>query len=374
MRQFVRFVTVAAIMLSLPPAADACLFCEALASTLSDDINDATFTVIAERAGDKTNPGIGRGMQATQFTPKQNLKGDWPAEELITAFTRPDEPPSDAVLLFAFGDKDDVAWLAPLPLGKVALKYLGGLDSAPESGSDRLAFFLPYLVAEDRHVADDAYNEFARAPYSDIVGLGDRIDRRWVLEHLKAALSDASVPPRRTRLMWTLLSVCGKPEDVIVFNRIASGKDLDCDQLGFDAALGCYMSLGGDEALHRVAADFIQNSDREMVLSAVNAIRFHAVETGTFSKAKLATALHPLLDQASMAAQIIPDLARMEDWTIAERLLELYRREDARDVRSHIINYLRVCPSAQVKQWVAQCREIDPDAVRRSETIFGKLE
>lgn len=368
-----RILLAVAIVLSNLSLANACLFCEALANTISDNIDEATVSVIAMPADRVPAAPVGRGMQETKFKVTKVLKGTWKIDDSITAFTLPDEPPTGPVLLMAFGEPEDISWLAPLPLGDSALKYLSGLESAPESGSDRLAYFLPYLVVSDRHVADDAYNEFARAPYSDIVGLGDRLKRDWVLEHLNRLLVDKSAVPRQTRLMWTLLSVCGQPEDTLLFEKLAANEGIDLDAVGFDAALGCYQSLGGTEALERVKSVYIMSKDRDVALSAVNAIRFHAVETKKFPSNQLAAALHPLLDDPSMAAQVIPDLARMEDWSIAQRLVELYRRDDAKDVRPHIINYLRVCPLDDVKKWVAECREIDPDAVRRSETIFGSI-
>ena len=36
-----------------------------------------------------------------------------------------------------------------------------------QSGADRLAFFQEYLEHEDPLLAQDAYDEFARAPYAD---------------------------------------------------------------------------------------------------------------------------------------------------------------------------------------------------------------
>ena len=45
----------------------------------------------------------------------------------------------------------------------------------PASGPERLAFFQEYLEHEDPLLAQDAYDEFARAPYADVQALKPRM-------------------------------------------------------------------------------------------------------------------------------------------------------------------------------------------------------
>ncbi|WP_417730960.1 hypothetical protein [Rosistilla oblonga] len=361
------------ILLAIPRLALGCLFCEALASTLSDDIRESAACVIAQWDRDAAAPAPDIGMQLAKFRVTKVLKGDGRIGSQVDAYILPDEPPTGPVLLFAFGDPDAPQWSAPLPLAPVSVKYLNGLQTAPAAGSDRLGYFLPFLVAEDRHVADDAYNEFARAPFADIQGLGDRLDRQWVLDNLQSYLKDDKTPPHRIRLMWTLLSVCGEPEDAALVQRVIDDKTIDRNAIGWDAALGCYMSLAGPAGLEQVKQLLSSSDDEQTLFMALNAIRFHAVETKRFDQTELAAALHPLLRNVRLAAYVIPDLARMEDWTVGPRLLELYASPDAAPIRIHIVNYFRTSPRPDAAESLATCRELDPTAVRRAELLFGNL-
>jgi hypothetical protein len=47
--------------------------------------------------------------------------------------------------------------------------------------------------------------------------------------------------------------------------------------------------------------------------------------------------------------RLIPDLARWEDWTVIDRLVELFKtsNEESSWVRVPVINYLRACPNPE---------------------------
>ena len=70
-----------------------------------------------------------------------------------------------------------------------------------------------------------------------------------------------------------------------------------------------------------------------------------------------------------MADMIIPDLARWEDWSVVERLVQMFKDADDETnwLRVPVITYLRACPKPEAKQYIEELREIDPDAVRRAD-------
>jgi hypothetical protein len=79
-----------------------------------------------------------------------------------------------------------------------------------------------------------------------------------------------------------------------------------------------------------------------------------------------------MLDRPQLADLVIPDLARWEDWTQAERLFELFKNADDKSswVRVPVINYLRACPEPKARSYIEQLERIDPEAVKRANTFF----
>ena len=97
-----------------------------------------------------------------------------------------------------------------MPLSERAVEYVDKLQALPEAGAERLAFFQEHLEDEDPLLAQDSYDEFARAPYADVIALGPQMKRERLLEWI----NDPTVGPSGRRLYLTMLGICGKPEDV----------------------------------------------------------------------------------------------------------------------------------------------------------------
>jgi hypothetical protein len=68
---------------------------------------------------------------------------------------------------------------------------------------------------------------------------------------------------------------------------------------------------------------------------------------------------------------VIADLARWQDWSVIDRLVELFEKAEADNifVREPIVNYLRACPLPQAAAAIATLEKIDPEAVRRAATL-----
>jgi hypothetical protein len=73
-----------------------------------------------------------------------------------------------------------------------------------------------------------------------------------------------------------------------------------------------------------------------------------------------------------MADMVIPDLARWEDWSVVDRLVQMFRdanSDDTKWVRTPIISYLQACPLPEAADYINKLREIDPEAVQRAEML-----
>lgn len=263
-------------------------------------------------------------------------------------------------------------WSSPLKLTPAAEAYIPQLFTLPKEGADRLAFFQEHLESNDEMLARDSYDEFAKAPYSDVQALKDRMKH----DQLIAWVQDPDIPASRKRLYFTMLGVCGSKADLPLLEQMLRSEDRQV-KAGLDAMIACYVTLGGAEALPLIEELYLGNKDAEYAdtYAAIMAIRFHGTETDVVPQKRLVKSLRLMLDRAQLADLVIPDLARWEDWESMPKLVELFKIADEKSswVRVPVINYLRACPLPEAKQYMAELEKIDPAAVRRANTFFPFL-
>jgi len=82
-------------------------------------------------------------------------------------------------------DPPRIAWSTPLRVSDRAVKYLCSLEGLPEKGVERLTFFQDYLEDEDKLLSQDAYDEFARAPYKEVKDLAKEMDHDQIVAWIK---------------------------------------------------------------------------------------------------------------------------------------------------------------------------------------------
>lgn len=416
--------------------ATACPFCAAESRTLSEEIADSSVVVIAALAvpAEAANKLRGAGVPAGLVDPETgsatfDVERVLVGEPLMKGVKQIQaiyfgEPDTDRKY-FIRGADNPPDWAIPLPLSEVAAEYVPKLMTLPPDGADRLAFFQPYLQHSDALLAQDAYDEFARAPYQDVVDLGPRMDRA----QLMAWIEDPRTSPSRRRLFLTMLGVCGEAEDLehlremlasdarllapaaevaaiaaIATNplaplpfeaeaiRIAERQR----KLGLDALVACYLTLAGKhadpvEALDLVDERFLADpeADYSNVYAALQALRFLAEEqTDLVPLNRILRSARLLLKNQQFADQVIPDLARWEDWSLIGELEQMYRdtyedREGApvKYVREPIITYLDVAaeqpgdigPVAEAA--LKRLEPLDPKTFERARRLqsFGML-
>jgi hypothetical protein len=89
-------------------------------------------------------------------------------------------------------------------------------------------------------------------------------------------------------------------------------------------------------------------------------------------KSHLTKSLHHMLERPELADLVIPDLAKWEDWSVMDQLMDLFKKADEKTswVRVPVINYLRACPLPRAKELLSECEKLDPAAVKRANTFF----
>ena len=186
-------------------------------------------------------------------------------------------------------------------------------------------------------------------------------------------LQDPKTDVSHRRLYLTMLGICGSKDDVPFLERMLKSEDRAM-KTGLDALIGCYLMLKGPAGLPTIADQFIKNENAEFTdqYQAIMALRFHGEEGTVLKKEQVAAVLRHMLDRPKYADLVVADLARWEDWSVIDRMFELFRDadQDSLWVREPIVNYMRACPLPKAKPYLAEFNKIDPKAVKRASGFF----
>lgn len=380
--------SVAALLGSGPASrALACPFCSAVSLTFAQEIAQSQAAVVARLVEPPAPGSLGPRAEGPlpkgKFAVVEVLKGgDLVAE---AGHGGPDGPPIETILLeekpvgtlfLLMGvEPPKLVWSSPIPVSPRAVDYIRALGGLPEKGPDRLAFFQRHLEDADETLARDAYDEFAVAPYADVLGLADRMDSTRLLEWIE----NPKVQANRRRLYATMLGTCGSARDADRIAQILANENLGPEKAesrnGLDALIACYVTLRGPEGLDLVDKLFLDRKGREIpfteTYAAVMALRFLGEESDKVPRERVLASLRLLLQEPKLADLVIADLARWQDWSVIDRLVELFEQAEADNifVREPIVNYLRACPLPKAAEAIAKLEKIDPEAVRRAATL-----
>ena len=184
----------------------ACPFCSAVSQTFSEEISTMDVVAITklEKAGevskiDTSDPQA--EIPKSRFVITKVIKGGEFIKVGDTFETIYFGEASKERSFLAMGtDAPNVIWSTPLILTDRAEEYLGQLSKLPKTW-ERLAFFQNYLEDEDEMLARDAYDEFAKAPYKDVISLKPEMKHDQLISFIK----NPDVPSNRRRLYFTML-------------------------------------------------------------------------------------------------------------------------------------------------------------------------
>jgi hypothetical protein len=396
--------------------AAACPFCSAAMATLGQEIAGADGAVIAELikpmpAADPAAGPIDPTMAAATFRIVKVLRGEEKiagAKEIDVVYFGEDAPDKKFLITgIAAITPDKIEWTTPVPLSPRAVEYVEKLPSLPETGVERIAFFQEHLEDEDPLLAQDSYDEFARAPYADVIAIGPRMHRDKLLQWIK----DPTVGPSGRRLYLTMLGICGQPDDVTMLEEflnydyqitkpgiiaaigmtgvlgapIGTGlidEAIHADERrkkeSLDALIACYIKLRGPDGLELVNEKFLGNPTVEYkhLHSAIMALRFHGEETDIIPREQLLDSMRLALDHKEFADQVIPDLTRWEDWDVMPRLVKMFKDAPADDwIRQPVASYVLVAAEQpgevgeKGKAAIAELEKIDAETVERARSL-----
>ena len=401
--------------------ARACPFCSATSQTLSEELAGAEVAVIARLV--KPVPELNSDSDApTGFDPLDPNTGKaiFAIVDVLRGSEKLGETREIQVVYFgpAKGEKhflisglsnEPVDWTTPLPLTERGEDYVRKLGTLPEKGPERLPFFLDHLEDSDPLLAQDAYDEFARSPYEDVIAIAEKMDRG----QLTHWIGDTDVGPTRRRLYLTMLGVCGEAEDIALLESLlkydyqlmkpgiaamVSTMGLNGPAWGvslveelvradvrrkrqcLDALVAAYLKLKGPTGLPLIERLFLNNPAAEYthVYATIMALRFHGEETDVIPRERLLESMRLVLNNSEIADQVIPDLTRWEDWSILDRLVSMFKTSQEDDwVRQPVISYVLTAVEqpgevgVSASQALAELEVIDPKGVKRARSYLA---
>ena len=352
----------------LPAELLACPFCNAVSQTLRQEMAAMDSVVIAISTQDASERDAETGKLMMKVV--QVLKGGDLVQvgDELEAIYYGDVTKGRRFMLSGV-DPPQLQWSC-LPVTERAETYIGKMNALEDDDLVRLKFYYQFLQDEESMLARDAYDEFAIAPYDAVKKLAPEMDH----DQLVKWISDPEMPTDRKRLYLTLLGVCGGKDDLSMLEKMLRSTSKSA-RGGLDAMIACYLTLGGESGLGLINELFLANKQASYAdtYQAIMAIRFHGTEGDVIPRSALVESLHHVLDRKDLADLVIPDLARWNDWSQINRLVNLFETADPENnwVRVPVVNYLRACPLDSAKDALKKIEKIDPESVRRANTFFS---
>jgi hypothetical protein len=377
----------------------ACPLCEAIGSTISDDLQSPAVGIIVEVSECKTRED-GAGFDLwVDFVASVGTQKVVPKFEGVFSFNSVEK--GTKVLLVGTPDiastttanLEEVSWVwsTPLELTEASAEYVKNIPLGNCSESERLLYFYKYLFSNDAQISDDAYSECARISLATIRDTSFR--HSFDKEKLIEALRNPNFPARYKSFLWMVLAELGEQGDAPIFDELAmplvveelKNLEIETIQAGtlanypwLAASMACYARLGGETSIKFLESKLLGNKDCPVGLksAAISAIRVLGSDLDPSQMSRSARALAHVLNDPFAADLVIPDLARWEYWGAIPQLSQIFHMPESEQglARYLIINYMRHCPLPEAAEELEKMRAHDPRSYRRAVTMVPSIE
>ncbi len=401
-------------LLAVANAAVACPFCSAPSLTLSEQAAQSDVVLLAKWKSGVKGSIDDETASSTTFEVTKVLKGSLKPGDVIKQAGYQPADEGSPFLLTGLGS-DVVQWDVPTPFSEKAYDYLAKAPSPKKDDGEkvsyksRLPYFIKNLEAADETIANDAYYEFANAPYEDIVAVKDKLPRdkirEWVL--------NPNTAPSRLGLYGLLLGLSGTKDDAEAMEKMIA-KPTDEFRIGLDGVMSGYLLLKKEPGLELVKTlklenEYIVGADGQPIVddagekvrvpfsetyAAMQAVRFMwDYGGGAIEPEHLQAAMRVLLDRPELADLAIADLARWKDWSVMEKLAALYDQEayQVPGIKRSIVRYFDAATKdkpeddneksdavpthvKEAKEYYAAIKQKDPETVKSVEQFLILLQ
>ena len=255
-------------------------------------------------------------------------------------------------------------------VGTIDVKHAGWLQRLAATGPaadrshvdwrNRVTLVLPYLEDPEALVADIAYGEIARAPYSALrslkPGLNAATIARW--------LDDSRLAARRPAYTL-LLGIAGGPQDAERLEQRLDAAWASRDATNLGAMLAADLELRGPPRVAWIETMYLTDRRRSMaeIAAALQALSEHGDENGAVPRARVIQAYMVLIrDRKPMADLVAAPLAEWEYWDAVAEYIALLRSDVRLDPasRAAIVTYLERCPRPEAKAALASLAGAPP--------------
>ncbi|MCA9006063.1 MAG: hypothetical protein KDA70_12395 [Planctomycetaceae bacterium] len=364
---------------------EACPFCPGPSTTLSRQLELADVAILGQWSSAKLGTLQKTGQTSFVISEvlhqprKSTLKvGD----QIILSRHYAGKPDQQFFLTGARGIS--LHWNEPVAMTSASIVYLKQAPSQKMETSHRLRYFLNYLEHPDTIIANDAFAEFANAPFEAVTPLAEELPR----EKLHSWLENENTPVPRLGLYGLLLGLCGQESDILFME----AKILEPAQeirMGIGGLMSGYLMLTGSAGLDKIDKSKFRDKTAAFseTFAAMQALSFMwTFGEDKIEKRRLNQSMRLLLERPELADLVIANLARWEDWTVMDHLAELYGAKDydVRSVKKAIIRYFLVASlvpptkaggndvetSRKAKQFLELLRLTDPQTIQSAERFF----
>lgn len=324
----------------------------------------------------------------TAFRVQRILNGNQVAgiDQLIIADDYLQARPVDSFLVLGSKSTETnrIEWYPLFEASPTKMLYI--LQAPPSEAPQikRLAYFINFIEHSDSLISKDALAEVNKSALKDFQELASQLPhdqiRKWV-----------SIPTNtegtRLGVYSKMLGVCGDASDAILLEKRILTKT-DEFRTGIDAVMFGYLLLRREKGLEILEKSKMLDKTVPFseTYSAMQALRYMWGDgKDAIPHDRLRQSMRILLDRPEMADLVITDLARWKDWSVHDRLVEMYQdNAHAKSVKRAIIRFMlksstddSVDKNGQVPPHVAkglntlrELREKDPQTVREAERFF----
>jgi hypothetical protein len=337
----IAFLSLAMALLS-PGAAPACPFCSAPSLTLGEQYAKADAAVLVQWVSGEmpTKESLGSTTYEIVKVARTPAKSIEKGKKLTIERYRPGKKGDVSLLLGSRARADALEWGSPLDVTAAGYDYVVDAPPPDAKPEKRLAYYLKFLEHPDKLVADDAYAEFANAPYKDIAPLAKLFPR----ESLRKWVVSSEVPPTRIGLYGLMLGLSGNDEDSALLEAKIT-ETTDGFRLGIEGLMGGYLLLTGEKGLKVIEKSKLESKDVPFseTYAAMQALRFlWTYGGGRIPPERLQKSMRLLLERPEVTDLVVQDLARWKDWSVQSRLMDLYGAEgyEIPSIKRAIIRYM----------------------------------
>ena len=365
--------------------AEACPFCTPTMTiseqfSKADAIVLATFVSAEAPSKDKLGSTTYEIVQTARGPAKWVEKG----KQIVIERHRPGKVGDLFILLGSRFRGDSLDWGSPTAITESAFKFLSEAPGFESPAETRLAYYLKFLENSDPVIAEEAYGEFANAPYKDVAGLS----KHFSPDSLRKWIKDSKTNVVRVNLYSMMLGLCGDERDARMFEERILDRSTEI-RLSINGMMGGYLLLSGERGLEVLEKQMFLDKTALFsdTYSAMQALRFMwDYGKGKISADRLKASARLLLDRPDISDLVISDLARWKDWSIMSKLRSMYELEEYNipTVKRSIIRYMiastKDLPAgggeqpgkhvAEGTRYLEELRKIDPKYVGDAEKYY----